>query len=132
MHILHIVYVYNVYTILTWQVRELIEELVLHAGELVVGVVRGGRGRRWLPLLLFGRPAEPRPRHADQSHRCSVKSKESRRQMVSDFANSGTFVSLFRCVLVSNFILRDLSPACNLFNPLSLAPLSCLSPFIHS
>lgn len=57
---------------LTWQMRELIEELVFHAGELMVGVVRGGLWRWGLPLflpLLLGRPAGPRPCHADQSHR---------------------------------------------------------------
>lgn len=57
---------------LTGQMRELVEKLVFHAGELVVGMVRG-RLRRWgLPLsppLLLGRPAEPRPRRADQWHR---------------------------------------------------------------
>lgn len=56
---------------LTWQMCELIEELVFHAGELMVGVVRGGLRRRGFPLFLplfLGRPAEPRPCHADQSH----------------------------------------------------------------
>ena len=50
---------------LTWQMRELVEELVFHAGKLVVGMVRGGLRRRGLPLssplLLLGRPAKPRP-----------------------------------------------------------------------
>lgn len=50
---------------LTWQMRELVEELVFNAGKLVVGMVRGGLRRRGLPLssplLLLGRPAKPRP-----------------------------------------------------------------------
>lgn len=59
--------------VLTRQMRELIEEFVFHAVELVVGVVGGGLWRRGLLLspLLLGRPADPRPLHADQSHRGS-------------------------------------------------------------
>lgn len=65
---------------LTWEVRELIEEFVFYAVELVAGVVGGGRWGRALlfPLLLLGRPAEARACHADQSHRCSGESREER------------------------------------------------------
>lgn len=61
--------------LLTWEVRELVEEFILHAVELVAGVVGGGRGGRplLLPLLLLGRPAKALARHADQSHGCSVR-----------------------------------------------------------
>ncbi|TNN30166.1 hypothetical protein EYF80_059682 [Liparis tanakae] len=48
--------------------RKNTEELVLHAGKLVVGAMRGGR--RPLLLGLLGRPAAPPLGHADQSHRC--------------------------------------------------------------
>lgn len=67
---------------LTRQMRELVEEFVFHAAELVVGVVGGGlRGRGLLlsPLLL-GRPADPRPLHVDQSHRGSAKKHGERKR----------------------------------------------------
>lgn len=71
---------------LTWEVRELIEEFVFYAVELVAGVVGGGRWGRALlfPLLLLGRPAEARACHADQSHRCSGESREERGGDVSN------------------------------------------------
>lgn len=66
---------------LTRQMRELIEEFVFHAVELVVGVVGRGLWRRGLLLspLLLGRPADPRPLHTDQSHRGSGKKQEERK-----------------------------------------------------
>lgn len=69
---------------LTRQMRELVEEFVFHAVELVVGVVGGGLRRRGLLLspLLLGRPADPRPLHADQSHRGSGK-KHGQRKNIS-------------------------------------------------
>lgn len=62
--------------VLTWQVCELVEELVLHAGELVVGVVRRGWRRPRLPLLFPRRPPKPHCGHVDQQHHCSEETKD--------------------------------------------------------
>lgn len=71
--------------ILTWEVRELVEEFVFYAVELVTGVVgrrRWGRALLFL-LLLLGRPAEARASHADQSHGCSEESRGERATLVT-------------------------------------------------